>query len=206
MERMDAYRRIGGLLWVAVGLLLQVLGLAVGWTGPGLVTWVVISVISVLSVLALVRPDSRGARAVGRVTATLLALDLVGAVADRFGALGRPGSPGVSWGDWSRFEDYTAVLLHGPAPVAVTAAAVGATVVEVALGLAMASGWQRRWIGKAVAGLFVVYLLTMLSSAAREDVLRYAMPVLIGGALLVSATPGSAPDPSRSRRRETVDA
>ena len=145
--------------------------------------------VSALAVAVLIRPGGRIARRLGRATAVLFALDLTGAVLDRFGVLGRPGGSGVSWGDWARFQDYTAVLLHHPGSTAVAAAAVGATAVEVGLAVALVAGWQPRWVGKATAGLFAVYLIAMTASPAHADVARYAVPVLIGGALLLSVTP-----------------
>ena len=50
------------------------------------------------------------------------------------------------------------------------------------------SGRRPRLVGKAAAGLFAVYLLAMAASPARA-VVRHAGPFLIGGALLLSATP-----------------
>jgi hypothetical protein len=47
----------------------------------------------------------------------------------------------------------------------------------------------RRWVGKAAAGLLAVYLVAMASSVGWGDVARYAVPVEIGAALLVSACP-----------------
>lgn len=47
----------------------------------------------------------------GGVTAVLLAADFGGAVADRFGGLGAPGTSGVTWGGWSSFTTYTGTLV-----------------------------------------------------------------------------------------------
>jgi hypothetical protein len=63
-----------------------------------------------------------------------LAADFAGAVADRFGVFGRPGAPGVSWGSWSAFVDYTRTLLHQPPEAVAVVSAAGATAAEVALG------------------------------------------------------------------------
>ena len=129
----------------------------------------------------------------GWVVAVLLAADFAGAVADRFGAFGPPGAAGVSWGSWPAFVDYTRVLLHGvPEPVALMAA-VGATGIEVALVAVLLSGRQRRWVGKAAAALLTVYLVAMASSVGCSEVARYALPIVIGGALLLSACPGRRP-------------
>lgn len=201
MEWMDRYRRIGGWIWVVAGIIMQVVGLVAGWARPGPVTWILIGDIVAFAAILLLSPGGRTARVAGRATAVLLALDLAGAVLDRFGVLGGPGSPGVSWGDWTRFTDYTTVLLHDPGSTLVSVSAVGATVVEAVIAVALGSGWQPRWTGKAVAGLFTVYLIAMTASPAHHDVIRYAVPVLIGGALLTSATTRAT-----TNTRETVDA
>ena len=60
----------------------------------------------------------------------------------------------------------------------------------------LAGGWRPRLVGKATAGLFTMYLLAMAASQARADVARYAVPFLIGGALLLSATPTTRSTPS----------
>lgn len=104
----------------------------------------------------------------------------------------------MSWGDWAGFTGYTAGLLHHPPVFLVTVAAVGATATEIVLAVLLVTGWQRRWVGKATAGLFFVYLVALAAGPDPAEVIGYAMPVLIGGALLLSATP--------ARRREARSA
>jgi hypothetical protein len=185
MEWMDGARRFGGLAWVAAGVVFG-LGWTVAGTVPGPITSVLALAVIVLAVLVI---TGRAGWLWGRVVAVLLAADFAGAVADRFGAFGAPGASGVSWGRWSVFVDYTRTLLHGvPEPVAV-AAAVGGTAAEVGLAALLVTGWQRRWVGKATAGLLTAYLVAMAASVGWADVARYALPLLIGGALLVTVTP-----------------
>lgn len=155
---------------------------------PGVVTLGLLGATTLLAVACLV--GSPGLVWVaGWVEAIVLALDFGGAVADRFGAFGPPGAPGVSWGSWAGFTDYTGMLLppalHALAPVA----ALAATVIEVGLVVGLLLGRQRRWVGKAAAGLLTIYLVTMAFSLGGDAVARYAVPVLIGGALLVSTCP-----------------
>lgn len=187
-ERMDRARTVGGLLWVAAGTVLLTIQLLVNDLRPGAVTWILIVAVVLLT----------GAVGIGHATLTywtawaaavLLAVDLAGAVADRFGAFGHPGVPGVSWGNWSTFVSYTDRLVPGSSRGLATWVAVLATVVEVVLAVLLASGWQRRWVGKAAAGLFVIYAGTMALCIGMGEVARYAVPVLIGGALIVSAVP-----------------
>jgi len=167
----------------------QAVAMTVGAVSLGPVTGLLLADITSLAVALAVVPRSRATWLLGWLTAVLFAADFAGAVADRFGGFGPPGASGVSWGDWETFTRYTAVLLHHPWAPLVTLAAIGATAIEVALALLLPSGWQRRWVGKAAAGLCLLYTVTMGASDARPDVAGYAMPVLVGGALLLSATP-----------------
>ncbi|MDT7573692.1 MAG: hypothetical protein QOH17_25 [Pseudonocardiales bacterium] len=185
MERMDRARRVGGLLWVAVGLVFGLGWAVLGRVVPGTITLAISTVVVVLA--CLVMAGARSALA-GRVVAVLLAAQFAGAVADRFGAFGPPGAPGVSWGSWRAFVDYTGLLLHGAPRAAVVGGAALATVLEVALAVALLSGWQRRWIGKATAGLLFCYLVAMAASVGWGEVARYGLPFQVGGALLVTVS------------------
>ncbi|HET7303601.1 MAG TPA: hypothetical protein VFJ12_03495 [Segeticoccus sp.] len=108
------------------------------------------------------------------------------------------------------------VALVGPAPGPVTVVLVSAVVILVLLALLLVSGWQRRWVGKALAGLFTVYVGTMGLGGGPGELASYGMPVLVGGALLVSASPARrrsrrpghhvAVGPARSRRLDRTGA
>lgn len=190
MEWMDRARRFGGFIWVGAGLLFQGVW-AIVHTGhqPGPVTLFLMALIAILGVFMIRDPASRWSTVGGWTVAVALALDFAAAVLDRFGALGGPSSGGVSWGSWPAFVDYTAALLGDPVRVWATMAAVSATFIECILAVLLITGRLRRWVGKATAGLFTVYLIAMLLTLGPGEVARYAMPMLIGGALLVSASP-----------------
>ena len=192
MAWMDGARRIGGLAWVLAGLGFQLVWCLARQVAPGPVTLVLEAAVTLLAV-AVVSRRARGVWLVGWLVAVLLGLDLLGAVADRFGAWGPPGAVGVSWGSWSAFVGYTAELLPGPVRDLASVAALGATAAEVLLGVLLLTGWQRRWVGKATAGLFVVYLVAVLGGVGLDAVATYALPTLVGGALLVSACPTRRP-------------
>lgn len=193
MEYMARARRVGGLVWVGGGVVFQLLWAVSRGVVPGTVTLVISAAVVALAVLLLMGAGPTVVRVGGWAMATVLAVDFAGAVADRFGAFGAPGAPGVSWGSWPMFVDYTQVMLDGaPRPVA-GAAALAATTVEVLLTVALMSGFQRRWTGKATAGLLVVYLVAMALTIGLDEVATYAVPVLVGGALLVSVCPARRP-------------
>lgn len=192
MKDMDGARRVGGLLWVAVGLGFQVVWFILGRGTPGVVTLLLVAVVSALALVMLGRGD-RWTWFVGWMAAVLLGLDFAGAVADRLGLFGPPGAPGVSWGTWSAFVADTARLLPGLDRSLVETAAVTATAVEVGLGVLLLSGWQRRWVGKATAGLLLVYLVATARALGLDAVAVYGLPILVGGALLISSSPARPP-------------
>lgn len=201
MEGMDTARRVGGVIWVVVGLVVLA-----GWMvtepspPPGPVTWVLTGILALGAAVQLrsVRPPWRWWA--GRVIGIVIAVDLLGAVADRFGLLGSPGEPGVSWGDWAHFRAATAQLV--PWSPLVEPAAVAATAAELVLGAALVAGLQWRWVGKVTAGLFTVYLVAMAAGTGIASVLQFNVPVLIGAALLTSAR-GARPPKSVRRGRRT---
>lgn len=182
MERMDRVRRWGGLIWVGAGLVAMLAWIATTPASPpGVVTWIVVVTVAA----GTLAPGNRLRWWGGRVAGIAIGLELVGAVADRFGLLGGPGSPGVSWGDWSHFRAETAELV--PWDALVQPAAIAATIAELTLGLLLLAGTWWRWTGKATAGLFAVYLIAMVPGMGSASVLEYGVPVLIGGALAASA-------------------
>lgn len=195
MRRMDRVRAVAGLGWVAVGVVLQVWAAGRGVV-PRPVTLGLGLAVLVLAVVVVARLPRVG-WGTGWLVAWLLGLDFAGAVADRFGMFGPPGTDGVSWGSWPAFLGYTARLLPGLDAGLVAAAAVAATGLEITLAALLISGWQRRWVGKASAGLLLVYLVAMAAALGIDAVATYAMPTLIGGALLVSAAPVRWPRPVR---------
>src|SRR5919198_431737 len=130
MERMDRVRRWGGLIWVGVVFVAMRAWLAPPPASPpGLVTWIVVVTVAAGTLAMLVAPRDSLRWWGGRVAGIAIGLELVGAVADRFGLLGGPGSPGVSWGDWSHFRAESAELV--PWNALAQPAAIAATIAEL---------------------------------------------------------------------------
>jgi hypothetical protein len=200
---MDGARLRGGLVWVAAGVLFELWFTVSGAALPETVAWILIAAIVALAGAVVLRSAPKTVRKLRWVVAALLAVEFAGAVADRFGAFGGPGDQFVSWGDWPTFVAYTGELLPWAPHALVVAAAVSATVTEVVLAGWLASGRAYRWAGKAAAGVLTVYLVVMACTVGLADVARYAVPLLVGGALLTSvrpADPGGAPVRSAPRR------
>lgn len=120
-----------------------------------------------------------------RLAGGLIGLDFCSAIADRFGLLGAPGQSGVSWGSWQGFVDDTATLV--PWLGAPQLWAEAATAAEAVLGVLLLAGCWWRWVGKATAGLLFIYTVSMSVTVGLAAMLGYAVPLLVGGALLASA-------------------
>lgn len=94
------------------------------------------------------------------------------------------------------FVDYTATV--APRVGAPEVWAVAATAAEAVLGILLLVGCWWRWVGKAAAGLLFVYTVQMSLTVGVGRMLGYAVPLLVGGALLGSAR-GDRPSTGRSR-------
>jgi len=118
-----------------------------------------------------------------------LGATLLSAVADRFGLWGPPGAVNVSWGNWSRFVDYT-VKVNGFLPAALAPGlSVLATAAETALGLAFLFGVWPRPVAWASCGLFTLFALAMTLSFGVKAPLNFSVFVDAAAALLLAAWP-----------------
>lgn len=108
------------------------------------------------------------------------------AVADRFGALGRPGDEGVSWGSWAVFRAYTAQLVPIPVDLVVDAAAVVATVLEVVLTVLLVLGLWTRAASAAAAVLTATFGLAMFVFLGPLAPFRYPVFVFTAAAILLA--------------------
>lgn len=122
----------------------------------------------------------------------LIGLNFGLAVCDRFGLLGRYGSPGVSWGDFGHFVAYTrqvnAFLPAGFAPFL----AVAATAAEIGLTVTLVLGIAPRLACMGAALLLLAYAIAMTISLGFTSQLYYAVPELCAGGwflFTVSAAP-----------------
>ena len=79
------------------------------------------------------------------------------AVADRFGAWGPPGVPGVAWGDFQHFVAYTGVLNPSAPRALLPLLAWSATVLEAGFGLALLIGLQTRLMALGSAVLLLCF-------------------------------------------------
>jgi uncharacterized membrane protein YphA (DoxX/SURF4 family) len=120
-----------------------------------------------------------------------LAAGFLSAVADRFGLWGPAGAPGVGWGGFAPFLDYTGKLLWFLPAGLVPAAGWAATVFEVALAIGLLVGVRLRAVALATGVLLSMFAVTMMVALGPEPPLSYSVWSAAGGAfLLASLRPG----------------
>lgn len=155
-------------IWILRCVLVAHIGIALATHSVDSLGWLICAA---LAGFAIVGPR----RWPARLVRWLMAAEFLLAVADRFGWLGGPGSPGVSWGDWSRFVDYTARLTAtGSLPHAVpTSLAVAATIAELGIGLGLIVARRPRQFAALAALLTGTYTLCMLATLPVHEVVHW---------------------------------
>jgi uncharacterized membrane protein YphA (DoxX/SURF4 family) len=121
------------------------------------------------------------------------------AIGDRFGLLGPHGSKNVSWGDWTHFVQYVAVLNWFVPKALIPALAVLETTIELALGVALVLGIYQRVVAWSSAALLMSFALTMSIALGIIAPFSYSVFSALGGALLLG-TVAPAPATQRSPR------
>ena len=104
---------------------------------------------------------------------------------DRFGLLGAYGSKNVSWGDWSHFVQFVAVLNWFVPKVLISVIAWVETVIEVGLGLALLAGIYPRIVAWSSALLLLLFALTMTVALGITAPISYSVFTTAAGALLL---------------------
>jgi uncharacterized membrane protein YphA (DoxX/SURF4 family) len=116
-----------------------------------------------------------------------LAASFLSAVADRLGWWGLPGTPGVAWGAWQPFVNYTATLNSFLPAAVIPALAWIATIAEVVLAIALLAGLWLRWASLASAALLLTFAFAMSVSGSVKAPLDYSVFTAAAAALLLAA-------------------
>ncbi len=116
-----------------------------------------------------------------------LAAGFLSAVADRFGLWGQAGAPGVAWGAFAPFLDYTGKLLWFLPVSLVPAAGWVSTALEVALGVGLLIGVWLRAVALAAGALLLVFAVTMTFALGPEAPLSYSVWSAAAGAFLLAS-------------------
>ena len=101
-----------------------------------------------------------------------LGASFLSAVADRFGLWGQFGQPNVSWGNFSRFVEYTGRLNWFLRHPIVSALAVIVTFAEVLLGLLLLVGWKTRITALCAGILVMIFGMAMTAALGVEAPLQ----------------------------------
>ena len=115
-----------------------------------------------------------------------LGLGFLSAVADRFGLWGPFGTPNVSWGNFSRFLEYTHTInWYAPAGM-IPALGIIATAAEILFGLLLLVGWHTRVTAVLSGLLLLVFGVSMALGLGVKAPLNYTVFTGAGGAFLLA--------------------
>ncbi|HEV2462513.1 MAG TPA: hypothetical protein VGT04_01805 [Acidobacteriaceae bacterium] len=131
----------------------------------------------------------------------IIAVAFLEAISDRFGLLGGPGSPGVSWGDFAHFVTYTGQVNSFLPHAMIFAVAVLATICEITFGITMLLGISIR--KAALGSAILLFLFATAMTISRLSQFSYGVYLMCAGALALSTSGASllSVDALISRRR-----
>ncbi len=118
-----------------------------------------------------------------------LAIAFLDAVADRLGLLGPHGAPGVAWGDFAHFINYTARLNSFLPTTAAPVLAVLATIGETSLGIALLFGVYLAATAMGASALLFLFATAMTISGFFQ--FSYGVYLMAAGALALSTVDAS---------------
>ncbi len=134
-----------------------------------------------------------------------LATAFLSAIADRFGLLGGYRAKNVTWGDWSHFVQFVAVLNWFLPKALIPALAASETIIEFTLGVALLLGIYRRIVAWGSAALLMSFALTMSFALGVKAAVDYSVFTAAAGALVLgSITAGPTAGRSATAAAETM--
>jgi len=151
------------------------------------------------------RLTSRFSNAASFAMRLALAAGFLSAVADRFGLWGPTGTPGVAWGEFPKFLDYTATLLPFLSTTLVAVAGWAATVAEFVLSVALIAGVRVRLAALASGVLLLTFALAMTTALGPEAPLSYSVWTAAAGAFLLAQNTSAAPCVLHSRETASTE-
>ena len=151
--------------------------------------------------------DGRGLRAATLFLRAALGIAFVSAVADRLGAWGPPGTPGVAWGSFESFLAYTAFLSPWAPAAVIPALGWLVTALETLLGLLLILGFQTRRAAVVGGLLLLAFGVSMSATGAMKAALDYSVFSASAGAFLLATQQPQAPSVDQAlalRRRNAT--
>ena len=113
-------------------------------------------------------------------------------VLDRIGFLGAPGSPNVSWGNWTNFVTYANRLMPYFSPETASFFGAGATIGEAIFGVLLIVGYKIKLAAYGGFALTLVFALSMLFFTGYRSPFDYSVfSASFGCLLLASLQPGT---------------
>ena len=131
------------------------------------------------------RNHPKATRAAALALRLALAAGFLSAVADRLGLWGKPGSPGVAWGNWSNFISYTAKLNWFLPHQLIQPVGMLATLLETILAVGLLAGFWLRHFALASCGLLLLFALSMTAAIGIKPPLDYSVYTAAAGAALL---------------------
>ena len=110
-------------------------------------------------------------------------------VMDRFGWLGTPGSPTVSWGNWSVFLGYTNTLMPFLVRPLANVMAIIATAAELVFAIMLVVGYKIKLAATGSFLLTLVFALSMLVFANYRAPFNYSVFAVSAASLLLATLP-----------------
>jgi putative oxidoreductase len=119
----------------------------------------------------------------------LIGLAFLQAVSDRFGLLGGPGTPGISWGDFAHFIAYTGQVNSFMPRSVIPTLAVLATICEITFGLTMLLGISIR--NAAIGSAILLFLFATAMTVSALSQFAYGVYLMSAGALSLATIDAS---------------
>ena len=110
-------------------------------------------------------------------------------VMDRFGWLGTPGPPTVSWGNWSVFLDYTNTLMPFLTRPVTNVMAIIATAGELVFAVLLIVGYKIKLAAIGSFLLTLAFALSMFVFANYRPPFNYSVFVVSASSLLLATLP-----------------
>lgn len=177
-----------GTLWGA--LVAQAVWIGLRLRGGGSIRSVMY-VIFVSAVFILLAATQGRIRWIAATLRLFIGFSFVVPVCDRLGFLGRPGSPGVAWGDFHHFILYTGQVNSSLPSSLIPALATLETVIEGLLGIAMLFGWRTRITVWGSTLLLFAFFAAMTVSLGFASQFPYGVLVMATGGWLLAESDSS---------------
>jgi len=107
-------------------------------------------------------------------------------VMDRLGLFGANGTPGVTWGDWPHFVDYTHTLMPFLSKSVAGLLGGAATLAEIVFGICLILGFQTKLMAAGAAVLTCTFAIFMMISLGISAPFDYPVFVFTGGGLVLA--------------------